>query len=128
MDMRTEKRECFRLNLENFPPLEARLKSPDHMPCSTVIKDLSASGFSCGLPQYISIRKTDLVYAAFVLPFEKPETIQANAFLVAVTSRGDSRSRILRFRFSDYLNKNKEELIHRFITQQRFDIIRQANH
>ena len=126
MATRTEKRACYRLNLEELPHLEARLKFPNDHFQTTRIKDLSASGFSCLLPDYISIRKTDLIYTAFILPFKEPEPIQAKAYLIAMTSRGDHSHRILRFRFSSYLNNCKQDVLHRFIVRKKLELMRKA--
>lgn len=126
MTPRTEKRACYRLNLEGLPHLEARLKFPNNHLQTARIKDLSAGGFSCLLPDYISIRKTDLVYTAFVLPFKEPEPIQAKALLIAMTSRGDHGHRVLRFRFSSYLNSCKQDVLHRFIVKKKLELMRKA--
>lgn len=119
-----DNRECYRLDLENIPPLDATLVSQHGTIIDIHILNLSAGGLSGTVSAPEPLYKDQIMTLVFVLPLEDLTLIKTEATLVLVNSQ-DPESTILRMEFSKTLDSRQRDLIHGFIVTKQLEMIRQ---
>ena len=124
-DKTTDRRDFYRLPYDKIQPLDLCLTMQDEQVFCTTIEDLSASGFSCRLNESGIIRSGELISALFVLPLEEPIIIRTEVFLMSIVGNEDAR--LFCFCFYDEMSDDNRKLIHRYIAQRQFEIIKKKN-
>ena len=119
-----DNRECYRLDLENIPPLDATLVSQNGAIIDIHVLDLSAGGLSGTVSAPEPLYKGQIMTLVFVLPLEDLTLIKTEATLVLVNPQ-DPESTILRMEFSKTLDSRQRDLIHGFIVTKQLEMIRQ---
>jgi len=120
-----DRRDSFRLELNDLHPLDACLTLNDGEVICTVIEDLSASGFSCVFSEPVEIHGGEPMTVVFVLPMDEPMIIKTEALLINQSVNGTPYSRMVRFRFCQGMTDTNRELIHRYIIKKQFEMIRE---
>jgi c-di-GMP-binding flagellar brake protein YcgR len=119
-----DNRECYRLDLENIPPLDATLVSQNGTIIDIHLLDLSAGGLSGTVSSPEPLYKGQVVTLVFVLPLEDLTLIKTEASLILVNPQ-DPESTILHMQFAKTLDSRQRDLIHGFIVSKQLEMIRQ---
>jgi PilZ domain-containing protein len=120
-----DKRECYRLDTKNHPPMDATLIS--HQSGSIIdihVLDLSAGGLSgkVSVPENFYIDQ--VLTLVFVLPLEDLTLIKTEASLISVDAQ-DNGETILHVEFCESLDSGQRDLIHGYIVKKQFEMIKQ---
>jgi c-di-GMP-binding flagellar brake protein YcgR len=121
----TDRRDFYRLPHDKIQPLDLCLTMQDEQVFCTTIEDLSASGFSCRLSEASTIRCGEPMTALFVLPLEEPVIIRTEVSLMSIVGNEDAR--IFCFCFYDEMSDDDRELIHCYILQKQFEMIKKKD-
>jgi len=120
-----DNRECYRLDMENLPPLDATLVSQMGAIIDIHILNLSASGLSGKVSTLGPFHKDQVLTLVFVLPLEDLTLIKTEAGVISVDPGEDGGSAVLHMKFSKTLDSKHRDLIHGFIVNKQFEMIRQ---
>ena len=124
-DKTTDRRDFYRLPYDKIQPLDLCLTMQDEQVFCTTIEDLSASGFSCRLNESGTIRCGEPISALFVLPLDEPIIIRTEVFLMSIVGNEDAR--LFCFCFYDEMSDDDRKLIHRYIVQKQFEMIKKKD-
>ena len=124
-DKTTDRRDFYRLPHDKIQPLDLCLTMQNEQVFCTTIEGLSASGFSCRLNESGTIRCGEPISALFVLPLDEPFIIRTEVFLISIVGNKDAR--FFRFCFCDEMSDDYRELIHRYIVQKQFEMIKKKD-
>ena len=124
-DKTTDRRDFYRLPHDKIQPLDLCLTMQDEQVYCTTIEDLSASGFSCRLNESGTIRCGEPISALFVLPLDEPIIIRTEVFLMSIVGNEDAR--LFCFCFYDEMSDDDRKLIHRYIVQKQFEMIKKKD-
>lgn len=120
-----DKRECYRLDTKNLPPLDATLVSQNGAIIDIHILDLSAGGLSGTVSTPEPLFKGQVLTLVFVLPLEDLTLVKTEASLVSVAPQESNDSTVLHVEFAKTLDSKQRDLIHGYIVKQQFQMIKQ---
>ncbi|GJL79272.1 MAG: hypothetical protein NPINA01_22610 [Nitrospinaceae bacterium] len=124
-DTPPDNRECYRLDMQNLPPLDATLVSQGGAIFDLKVLNLSASGLSCRIPKVEPVFRDQVFTLVFALPLEEPVLIKTEAYLISSNPTESGNSEVLHLQFSGNLDSRQRDLIHGFIVKKQFDMIKQ---
>ncbi len=124
MDALLEQREFYRLDLEHLAPLDATLVSGNGANIDLEIMNISAGGLCGKITPSVPLFKNQWLTVAFVLPLKESILMKTSACMISIESNGRPDYRILRLQFSGGLDDRQKEMIHGFIVNQQFELIR----
>ncbi len=119
-----DKRECYRLNMASLPPLDATLVTASGAIIDIHMLDLSAGGLSGAVSTPEPLHKGQVLTLIFALPLEDLVLMKTEAGLISVTP-GENGLTILHVEFSEALGSRQRDLIHRYIIEKQFEMIKQ---
>ncbi len=122
-DSNTDRRDFYRLQLNDQRPLDLCLTMQDERVFCTSIRDLSASGFGCHIQGLTRIHGGQPITALFALPLQEPVIIKAEIFLVSVKKGDTDEGDTFRFRFCEEMKDEDRDRIHQYIVQNQFETL-----
>jgi hypothetical protein len=126
-DPNTDRRDFYRLQLNEQQPLDLCLTMQDERVFCTSIRDLSASGFGCHIQGLDQIHGGQPITALFALPLQEAVIIKAEIFLVSVKKGATDEGDIFRFRFCEGMKDEDRDRIHQYIVQNQFENLEKMN-
>ena len=127
VDPDIDRRDFYRLKLDQQQSLDLCLTMQDERVFCTTIKDLSVSGLACVIKGVTQIQCGTPITAVFALPIEKPYIVKVKVFLVSVKKGQRKNGDLYRFRFYDEMKNSHRDLIHRYIAQKQFEFLEYNN-
>lgn len=111
------RREMFRMNLQSIEKLSAILTLPDNTSVYTIIRDLSAGGFSCQLNGLVRFDQNNPIMIAFALHRNETITFRAPVAFGCITQAQGQI--VYRFKFEAEM-----EEIHCYLLKKQIELIR----
>jgi len=121
-----ERRTAFRFTFAASDSLSVHIKFRTFQQLSIPLYDLSAGGFTCILPQSLSLKIGDQVRLSLTLPLEKQLFIEGQARLLGTIPGKENDAPLHRFKFNSSLTERNRDHIHHFILKKQLDLIRKS--
>ncbi|PIQ95896.1 MAG: hypothetical protein COV67_12445 [Nitrospinae bacterium CG11_big_fil_rev_8_21_14_0_20_56_8] len=123
-DPEQDQRNDYRLNLASLQALDAAIITREGTIYGITILNLSASGLSCAIPQGYTPESGEPVTISLYLPLKEHIHIYTEMRLVTQTPHPDGKRRVARYRYSEAMDEEDRENIHRFVMEKQFELIR----
>ena len=127
VDSDIDRRDFYRLVVDNEYPLDLCLTMQDEQVFCTSIRNLSASGFGCKIQGLTRIHSGQPITAVFALPLEEPVIIKTEVFLVSIKKGSTEEGDIFRFSYFEGMKDGDRDRIHQYIVLKQFETLENKN-